>query len=323
MSVPKKQAKKHTNASVFVPHFGCPHKCAFCNKDAITEAAKSVTVNSVADILESHVQSLARRNMTAEIAFFGGSFTAVEPQLRTALLQTANRYLQDYPELFTGIRCSTRPDCVTPQVLRELQDYNVTAIELGAQSMDDTVLTANNRGHTADDVRNAARLVKSYGFELGLQMMTGLYKDTPDKSLRSCDELIKLAPNTTRIYPTVVFPDTELAVLGHVPFDEEETVELCSEVYGRFVERGIRVIRVGLNYAGNVIGEKVISRYYFKKMFEFMKSNGSTKHRIYTDKRNISKINGHKCENKIKLAELGYSYVIKERAGAELEIYAL
>jgi len=329
--------KKTTNASVFIPHLGCPHECSFCDKSAITEREKSVTSGDVRGILENHAQSLKRRGMTAEIAFFGGTFTALDWDYREELLATANEFTKKYPAVFCGIRCSTRPDYwqltidKVPfggtldklTVLEQLKKYNVTAVELGAQSMVDGVLLANNRGHTADDVRKSARLVKSYGFELGLQMMTGLYRDTPEKSLYTADELIKLNPDTVRVYPTVIFPGTQLAKLDYDTFTEEETIELCGEIYGRFVRNNIRVIRIGLNYPGNVIGERSISRYYYHRMLEFMGNSGSKKFKIYTDKRNISKINGHKCENKIQLEKLGFTYKIKEKQGEDLCILKL
>jgi len=267
--------------------------------------------------------------MTAEIAFFGGTFTALNEQYRGELLQIANEYIKRSPDIFVGIRCSTRPDYVTDEILSMLEEYNVTAVELGAQSMADDVLAANNRGHASDDVRKAVGLIKArrHRFELGLQMMTGLYKDTIVKSLYTADELIKLKPDTVRIYPTVVFEGTELYKMKHTPFTQEETIELCAQIYGRFISNNIRVIRIGLNYGGNVIGELSISRYYYKKMLDFMggadfgNPDAPRKFKIFTDKRNISKINGHKCENKIKLEKLGFIYKIKEKPGAELEIY--
>ena len=317
--------KKKTNASVFIPHLGCPHECSFCNKNAITEQEKSVSVYDVSSILEEHARSLKRRNKSAEIAFFGGTFTALDSRYREELLLIADKFIKQYPDLFDGIRCSTRPDYIDDEILSQLSEYHVTSIELGAQSMDDEVLAANNRGHNSEDVRKAAELIKAHrgGFELGLQMMTGLYKDTVQKSLYTADEIIRLKPDTVRIYPTVVFEGTELHRINHTPFTEEETIELCGEIYGRFVRNHIRVIRIGLNYSGNVIGELSISRYYYHKMLSFMKNSGSRKFKIFTDKRNISKINGHQCENKIKLEQLGFTYKIKEKKGTELEIHAI
>jgi histone acetyltransferase (RNA polymerase elongator complex component) len=326
---------------------GCPHECSFCNKTAITQKENSVTRASVSEILDKHIDSLRRKNMTAEIAFFGGTFTALDPDYREELLGIANAYLRDYPDLFTGIRCSTRPDYINEEVLAQLSRSNVTAIELGAQSMDDEVLLANNRGHDSQAVRDSVAQIRGFPWKsdgrkissrpsLGLQMMTGLLGDTPEKSLHTCDEIIALAPDTVRIYPTVVFRGTRLGDAGHEPFDTETTVKLGAEIYRRFTENNIRVIRIGLNppperfnpddILGSyspVIGDLIMGRCYYERMAAFMKNSGCTKFRIYTDKRNISRICGHRGENRAKLAELGFTYKIKEKHGEDMEIVAV
>ena len=167
----------------------------------------------VAALLASQAQVLESRDMKAEIAFFGGSFTAIKREYMTALLSAAGDALKKYPQAYDGIRCSTRPDAIDREILDILKDSGMTAVELGAQSMDDEVLAANDRGHTAQDVRNAAALIKEYGFSLGLQMMTGLYKDTPEKCLRTAEEFIALGADTVRIYPTVILSGTRLGEL--------------------------------------------------------------------------------------------------------------
>ncbi|MCL1823241.1 MAG: radical SAM protein [Oscillospiraceae bacterium] len=329
--------KNKTNAAVFIPHLGCPHKCSFCDQNSIIKQDRRITAGDISAILEKHVLSLQKRGLTAEIAFFGGTFTALEPQYREELLSIANHYLQKHRDIFTGIRCSTRPDYIDEIVLNQLKNYSVTAIELGAQSMDNEILKLNERGHIADDVRKSAKLIKSFGFELGLQMMTGLYGDTPEKCLYTADELIKLNPDTARIYPTVILKNTKLGGLyesgEYQTFTFEETIELCAEIYGRFTENNIKIIRLGLNIkederiiGGNYslqMGELCIGRYYFKKMKSFMENSGAKKFRVYTDKRNISKIGGHKGENKLKLEQLGFTYRIKEKQGEALKIEAL
>jgi len=333
--------RRTTNAAIFIPHLGCPHKCSFCDQNKTTKVENSVTAKDVCELLESYAVSLRQRNLTAQIGFFGGTFTALDWDYREELLITANRYLEKYPDIFTGIRCSTRPDYVDEAVLGQLKTHIVTAIELGVQSMDEEVLKLNNRRHTSEDVRRSAALIKRFGFELGVQMMTGLLGDTPQKSLCTADELIALKPATARIYPTVILKGTMLGDLYErgefETFSLEETIELCSEIYGRLVENGIKVIRLGLNISskderkneiiggnyGLQLGELCIGEYYFKKMLEFMKNSGSTTFEIYTDRKNISKINGHKSVNKNKLSELGYTYKIKEKPGAELIIEGL
>ena len=337
-----KTNKKSTNAAIFIPHLGCPHKCSFCDQNKVTKVQNAVTAKDVSDILESHAKSLTERNLTAQIGFFGGTFTALDPDYREDLLKTANLFLQKYPEIFTGIRCSTRPDYIDEKVLTQLKQNGVNAVELGVQSMDDEVLRLNNRHHTSEDVRKSAKLIQDFGFGLGLQMMTGLYGDTPQKSLYTADEFIKLKPVTARIYPTVILRNTMLGDLyekgEYKTFTQEETIELCAEIYRRFTENNIKVIRLGLNISskneeakneiiggnyGLQLGELCIGRYYFYKMLKHMENTGAKRFEIYTDNKNISKINGHKSENKIKLKRLGFEYKITEKEGADLEINVL
>ena len=104
------------------------------------------------------------------------------------LLETAYEYVKK--GLFEGIRISTRPDAIDEEILKILKDYGVTAIELGAQSMDDEVLLKNFRGHTAQDVEKASNLIKEKDFSLGLQIMTGLYGDTDEKAIKTAEKVI-------------------------------------------------------------------------------------------------------------------------------------
>jgi histone acetyltransferase (RNA polymerase elongator complex component) len=158
-----------------------------------------VMPGEVAAVLKQRLPFLRQSGKTAEIAFFGGTFTAIPRDYMISLLEVAAEYLKQYPDVYTGIRCSTRPDCVNRDVLTLLKDYGMTAVEIGAQSMDDGVLRLNARGHSAEDVRKAAELVRDFGFELGLQMMTGLPGDSLAASAETAREIVKLKPQTARI----------------------------------------------------------------------------------------------------------------------------
>ena len=160
----------HANISVFIPHMGCPNACSFCNQRTISSTAHAPSPDEAEDIIRGAYEYMSpekRRN--TEIAFFGGSFTAIDREYMISLLEVADRYIT-CENGFCGIRISTRPDCIDEEILMLLKKYHVTAIELGAQSMNDRVLEMNMRGHTSEDVRRSAAMIKLYGFELGLQM---------------------------------------------------------------------------------------------------------------------------------------------------------
>lgn len=239
---------RHVNVPVFVPHAGCPHLCSFCNQRAISGELRPPTPQDVAAVSAAARESLGERMHSAQLAFFGGSFTGIDPKYRRALLEAASPFVG--PGGFSGIRVSTRPDRITPDILAELQYYGVTAVELGAQSMRDEVLKANDRGHSNREVAHASRLIKEARLELGLQMMTGLYGDDDEGAMSTAQALAALEPDTVRIYPTVVLEGTRLARLWregrYAPQSLEEAVALGARLLEMFHAKGIPVIRLGL-----------------------------------------------------------------------------
>lgn len=328
-------SKKRTNISIFIPHAGCRHKCSFCDQKTISGSVKAPDSAEVFELLKTQAPHLAERGMSAEIAFFGGSFTAIERGYMESLLTAAARAMKKFP-VYTGIRCSTRPDCIDENIVGILKRYGVTAVELGAQSMNDEVLLANDRGHTADDVRKAAALIKQSGIELGLQMMTGLYKDTPERCLETADEFIKFMPKTVRIYPTVILKNTRLGELfeseEYRSFSFEETLDLCAKLLRKFTEKGVRVIRLGLHASPDVerdmlggvyhpaLREMVESRIFLEDLKERLLKMKTGKYLVYTDPKNLSKAIGQKKSNINALAELGYEVEFKPRAGVYIWI---
>ncbi len=316
---------KHITVGLFVPHKGCPHQCSFCNQKSISGQTKNLTADDVHKAVETAKENPNLKN--AEIAFFGGSFTAIERDYMLELLKSANEHI-DFDN-FKGIRISTRPDAIDDEICQILLKYNVCAVELGAQSMDDTVLTLNKRGHTALDVENAVKMLKSYGFGTGLQMMTGLYGSTPEESVETAKKIVSLAPDTVRIYPTVVLENTHLQELysngEYTPQSVEQAVEICAEILPMFYENGIKVIRVGLHSGGNVedgfvagayhpaFKEKCESRIYYKKILNELENKGFTDCTVFVPVGALSQAIGQKKENLQKLHKKGYNLNIKEK----------
>ena len=237
---------RNYNIPIFVPHRGCPYDCVFCNQRRITGSTSDVTPDDVRKIISDALKTLPKENRYVETAFFGGSFTGIPIAEQSALLEVAN----EFSEYINGIRLSTRPDYITKEILDNLQKYGVTTIELGVQSMDDSVLKASNRGHTSQQVVEAVRLIRKYPFRLGLQMMTGLPGDTPEKSLQTADKIIDLKPELVRIYPTLTIKDTFLEKMyingKYTPQNLDDAVELSKLLLLKFEENDINVIRLGL-----------------------------------------------------------------------------
>lgn len=268
----------HGNFSVFIPHLGCPNNCSFCDQRTISGETSAPTVQEVREGLSgAHRLGCERGTLSdTEIAFFGGSFTAIDRGYMISLLETAAEFLESpLSPGFSGIRISTRPDCIDEEILGILKKYGVTSIELGAQSMSGRVLSANRRGHTAEDVFTASQMIRSHGFELGVQMMVGLYKSTPPDEIFTCEQLIKCAPDTVRIYPVAVLRGTELERLylsgEYVLYPFEKCVEICADISGRFARAGVRVIRMGL-HAEDGVRDNAVAGFYHPAFGEVVTS---------------------------------------------------
>ena len=310
---------KKGNISIFVPHLGCPQQCSFCNQKTITGKEKQPTPEDVKNAVET---ALKRKGYEYEIAFFGGSFTAIDREYMISLLEAAGEYVKNGK--VQGIRISTRPDFIDDEILGILKKYGVSSIELGAQSMDDEVLKANLRGHTSADVENASRLIKDNGFELGLQMMTGLYKDTDEKAVETAKKLIALKPETVRIYPTVVLKNTYLAELyekeEYKPQTVDDAAALCTKLLPLFEEAGIKVIRLGLHASSDIkknmvagayheaFGEIVESRIMLNKVLKYPPAD----YEIFVNPKSVSKLKGNQKRNIYFLIEEGYNIKITQ-----------
>lgn len=236
--------------------------CSFCNQHTISGTQKAPSADEVREICERALAEVKSPENT-EIAFFGGSFTAIPREYMLSLLEAVQDFIGRGK--FSGIRISTRPDCIDGEILTLLKRYGVTAIELGAQSMSDKVLEANDRGHTAEDVINAGKLIREYGFELGLQMMTGLYKSTSADEFETIDRIAAVSPDTVRIYPVVILEGTRLAELyrtgEYVTYPFDEAVEISAIAMMRFETAGIRVIKCGL-HASEFVEKDMVAGYY-------------------------------------------------------------
>lgn len=239
---------KHYNIPIFVPHEGCPFNCTFCNQRRITGADTSMTVEQIKRTIKEYLKTLPKTDREVEVAFFGGSFTGISADKQAEFLETAYEFIKSGE--VDGIRLSTRPDYISKEILDRLKKYNTTAIELGVQSMDSEVLRLSARGHSSSDVKNAVKMIKEYPFKLGLQMMTGLPGDTPEKSIKTAEEIIALNPDFVRIYPTLVLRDTYLEKMykngEYTPQTVDETVKLLKVLLSMFYENDIEVIRVAL-----------------------------------------------------------------------------
>ncbi|HEX9022458.1 MAG TPA: radical SAM protein [Geobacteraceae bacterium] len=230
----------------FISLLGCPHQCIFCDQRKIAGRGELPSAGELLDRIAAFRAS--GRGRPVEVAFYGGTFTALPEALMTRLL------LPLQPLLAAGeihsIRLSTRPDAVDPSIARFLAGMGVKTVELGAQSMDDDVLAFAGRGHGASHTIEANRILKEAGVAVGMQLMPGLPGDSEEKALESLGRVLELRPAFLRIYPALVIAGTRLAELHeaveYTPLSLDGAIRLCKIMLHGALAARVRVIRIGL-----------------------------------------------------------------------------
>ena len=322
--------QRHYTIPVFIPEEACPNQCVFCNQHRIAGAECAPSVEEVMRKINAHLLTIPAEG-EVEIGFFGGNFTGIPLAEQQAYLGSVQGFIDS--GRVQGIRLSTRPDYITPEILNFLKQFHVTSIELGAQSLDDEVLKLAGRGHTANQVAIASQLIRDHGFNLGLQMMIGLPGDTPEKSMHTAKEIIRLGAVSTRIYPTLVIKNTELEQLyldgKYTPLTLSEAIEQVADIVPLFVDADVKILRIGLHPSEGLLdrsslvagpfevafGEMVFSRIWNSKLSNVVYPNGKRNQLIITVANGMrNPAIGYKAINKNLLLESFRKVIFNESA---------
>ena len=311
---------RHVNIPVFIPHLGCPNQCVFCNQRTISGVSK-FKPEDVKKIIDEALKTVSSDD-EVEIAFFGGSFTGIDRELMVKLLEIGHSYIID--GRVKSIRCSTRPDYIDTEIIHLLKEYGVTTVELGLQSSSDKVLELSKRGHYFEAERKACDLIVKSGINLGGQMMIGLPGSDIDSELETARFIISAGAREARIYPTIVFRETELCDMTlkgeYKPLELDNAIRRSALVLGLFVEAGVDVIRIGLQANENLtdensylagpnhpaLGELVIGELYYNKIESMLGKACSSREdniRVLVSGGALSKVIGQNKKNKNRLTE--------------------
>lgn len=322
---------------VFIPHKGCKNECVFCNQRKISGKIKSVTVEDVDNEIRKYLHYFDNKNeiksKKIQVAFFGGSFTGISIKEQIAYLKVANKYIEE--KKIDSIRLSTRPDYISPRILKLLKKYNVDTIELGVQSLDNDVLNKSKRGHLKKEVMRASRLINLYGINLGHQLMIGLPNSNLQKELYSIKECLKFNPINLRIYPVYVINPSELYDMykkgEYIPLNLEEAIDRTYEVIKACRNSDVRIIRIGLQSTDEItssnaeligpvcdnFAEYVLAKFAFEKLDKKInievnkiedKNNIKVNVEVNTNSKYISIVSGPRKINKEKLKDKYKSY---------------
>lgn len=315
---------KHYTIPIFIPELACPHQCVFCDQRKISGQQEIPKIDEIKKKIKAYLETIPEKRSRVEIGFFGGSFTGLALDKQKMYLEAAAEFVQG--RRVEGIRLSTRPDYINKEILDLLKKYKVVTIELGAQSMDATVLAKSGRGHTVNDIEKASKMIIDYGFELGLQMMIGLPGDTLEKAKHTAKRIVELGAKYTRIYPTLVIKGTQLEhMLNSGSYNAmrlTEAILWSKDLYLFFEEKNIKVIKIGLHPSEELspehslidgpyhqsFRELVMTEIWKEHLFEKIEFQPDKAIMVYVPLEQLNYAIGYNSEN-VKLLENHFSSV--------------
>jgi histone acetyltransferase (RNA polymerase elongator complex component) len=233
---------------IFLPNLGCRERCLFCNQKIASEELLSPSY--VINFIKASLVGIPhdKKNREKQIAFYGGSFTAIPKDDQVRYLTAVQPFLAS--GMIDSIRISTRPDALDEETLSLLKEYEVKTVEVGVQSMIDEVLFFSKRGHRAEDTISATLRLKQRGFEVGHQLMIGLPGDSCDRFLQTLDRITELKPNFIRIHPTLVLKGAPLENLWkdrqYFPLSLNEAIQWLKKGILKLEKSSLSVARIGL-----------------------------------------------------------------------------
>ncbi|RQD57614.1 MAG: radical SAM protein [Desulfonatronovibrio sp. MSAO_Bac4] len=233
---------------VFLPFIGCPFKCIFCSQNSQTGQESTPLKQNIGNMVSGITARYEKTGKPVSLGFFGGTFTAMPVNDMIIILDQAEKLKN--AGLVDHTRCSTRPDCITPDRLEILRNMKVDMIELGIQSFDDQTLKASRRGYTRDKAVQACMDVKQAGFDLGIQLMGGLPGSDHGTFFKDINTTSEIVPEIVRLYPCLVLKDTPLEKAKDQelfrPWGLTRTFHTLALALLKLWSKKISVIRIGL-----------------------------------------------------------------------------
>lgn len=313
---------------IFISHQGCPHQCVFCNQHSITGrlSCQPVTSETVTGEISVWLKRKRYNRQDIQVAFYGGSFTGLPVVRQQELLELVRPFIAH--GTVGGIRISTRPDYIDDETVDFLLRHGVKTVELGIQSMDDRVLAASERGHTAAQAVTAIERLRQGGLVVGTQLMVGLPHETTKGLFDGAKDLAAMRPDFVRIYPVVVVSGSKLADLylsgDYLPLSLNRAIIYTARIKEIFDRYSIPIVRMGLQptaildhevIAGPyhpAFGELVLSYVFLKKVrkaLQFYQGKGGCTLLVAAQDQSI--FQGHRNRNLHRLQKFGFLNKVK------------
>ncbi len=307
---------------VFMPFMGCPSKCIYCSQDRQTGTGAK-TLSEIYQDLEREIPVFfaQKKRKPLELAFFGGTFTALPYEWQQRFISIAAEFKKR--GYLTKVRCSTRPDCIDAKSISQLRESGLDMIELGIQSFSLEILRRSARNYSPETAVKACRTVRDSGLILGIQLLPGLPGDKRGDFQTDIDQTIALSPAAVRIYPCLTVKGTGLEKLyltgKYSPWSLSRTEEELAPALLRLWEHNIQVIRIGVahenGFEENIVagplhpamGQMVRSKALYLYLAAQLGKSPTAPQQLVVPQQYSGELWGHKSNLKSLYAQIGIS----------------
>ncbi|HJR83805.1 MAG TPA: tRNA uridine(34) 5-carboxymethylaminomethyl modification radical SAM/GNAT enzyme Elp3 [Nitrososphaeraceae archaeon] len=278
---PVKTASGIMVITVMAKPYDCPHgRCIYCpggkefniplsytGKEPVTKLAQKFDYDPKSQVASKLEREVSRGHNVSkvELVIVGGTFPFMPQDYQRnfakkcfdALNGLESMSLKDAQKLneASKIRCvgftvETKPDYCKNVHIDLMLELGITRVEIGVQTLQESVYRNINRGHTIDDVYDSFQVAKDSGYKIVAHMMPGLPGSTPEKDLEDFRKLFedqRLKPDMLKIYPTLLLRDTGLAKLHekglYNPYPNDVLTDLLLEMK-KSVPSWVRIMRI-------------------------------------------------------------------------------
>ena len=197
----------------------CPTRCAYCSFVSQSVERSFALVPPYVDALVEEIRSggkMVRETGLRVRSFYMGGGTPT-----TLSAEQMDRVLTAFEEAFDRSHCDEitveagRPDTITAEKLAVLKAHGVTRVSVNPQTMEDHVLRAIGRRHTAADIEAAMELVAGYGFpHVNMDLIAGLPADTPEGFRRSLDRCLAFGTDNVTVHTLALKKGSRILLEG-------------------------------------------------------------------------------------------------------------
>ena len=217
------EALASNDISLYVGIPFCPTRCAYCSFVAQSVEKTFVMVEPYLDALRAEIEAagamVKESGLQIKSFYMGGGTPTTLTAAQMDRLLTALEAHFNFADLAELTVEAGRPDTIEADKLRVLRAHNVTRLSVNPQSMNDAVLTAIGRRHTAEDIRRAMALVRDAGFpHVNMDLIAGLPEDTPESFRASLDECLTMGADNITVHTLSLKKGSRITLEGsHIP----------------------------------------------------------------------------------------------------------